>query len=65
MKHINDTFQRILLIILFAALAYIVVSPARACEIGQALNMETKQCEDINTSLDPKLKEFYNWNDEE
>jgi len=67
MKHINDTFQRIVLIVLFAALAYLVVVPAKACEVGESLDMGTKQCEDINTTVDEDLNNIVNgkWNEKE
>jgi hypothetical protein len=65
MKHINDTFHRLVLLLLFAALASLTVAKSEACEIGQALNMDTKKCEDINTTLNLKWVEWYNWNDEE
>ena len=64
MKHINETFYHIVIITLFAALAYFAVTNAEACEISEALNMETHKCEDINTTLNPKWEEWYNFNDE-
>ena len=65
MKHINDTLYRIVMILLFAALAYLTVAKSEACDIGQSLNMDTKKCEDKNTTLNPKWREWYNFNDEE
>jgi len=31
----------------------------RTCDENMALDMETMVCEDVNLTLNPKLKEFY------
>jgi len=59
MKHINDTFEYIVLLLLIASIAFMVAKPLKACEFGKAYNYDSKKCEKIDTSLNPKWVEFY------
>lgn len=65
--HINSFINWLLTITLFIAVIAIFHDVSLGCEYDEAMNMETKKCEEINTSINEKWNDLVNgkWNEEQ